>query len=271
MPYMTYSQLRKSAKTRLAPFTGKLVGVAATQIGLSIVIIQISSVPTLFFTASPALRTILYFLSAMLSGILTGILNAGIHYLFLKLYCGRPFSIGDLFYAFKNQTKTCIGISLAMSFITTVPTLPAQFFSLRAGLAMEEFSTTILSSPAAASTATLPPEVMQNFTLMLFCYTPALVITTILGLVYSQAYYLMLDFPDCSAKDALRKSRLLMRGHKGRLFYIQVCFLPLLLLGALTCGIGMLWIAPILYAVQTEFYLDLVTKRSLQNQSLRRA
>lgn len=62
-----------------------------------------------------------------------------------------------------------------------------------------------------------------------------------------------------------------MRGHKGRLFYIQVCFLPLLFLAVLSCGIGMLWIAPFIYAVQTEFYLDLVTKRSLQNHSLRRS
>lgn len=270
MPYMTYSQFRKSAKARLAPFTGKLAGVAAMQIGFTIIISQVSSVFT-FFATAPALQFLLYILFAVISGTLTGLLNAGIHYLFLKLYCGRPFSAGDLFYAFKNQTKTCALLAFALSLITTVPSLPAYYFSLRFAAVLEDFSASMLTSPAAAATATLPPEAMNDLTLMLFCYTPALIVTTLLGLVYSQAYYLILDFPSCSAREALRKSRLLMRGHKGRLFYIQVCFLPLLLLGTLTCGIGMLWIAPFLNAVQTEFYLDLVTKRSLQNQSFRRA
>lgn len=270
MPYMTYSQLRNSAKARLAPFTGKLVGVAALEFGLTIIISQVTSVLTLFATA-PALQFLFYLLSVMISGIFIRLLNAGIQYLFLKLYCGRPFSTSDLFYAFKNQTKTCTLLALVLSLITTIPTLPAYYFSLQFTAVFEDFSTAMLSSPAAASTVTLPPEAMSSLTLMLFCYTPALIVTTILELVYSQAYYLILDFPSCSVKEALRKSRLLMRGHKGRLFYIQVCFLPLLLLAVLSCGIGMLWIAPFIYAVQTEFYLDLVTKRSLQNHSLRRA
>lgn len=270
MPYMTYSQLRNSAKARLAPFTGKLVGVAAMQIGFSVIISQVSSLFTLF-AASPALQFLLYLLFTMISGTLTGLLNTGSHYLFLKLYCGRPFSAGDLFYAFKNQTKNCALLAFVLSLITTAPFMPAYYFSLRFTAALEDFSTAILSSPAAVSTTALPPEAMSSLTIMLFCFTPALIITTLLELVYSQAYYLILDFPSCSVKDVLQKSRLLMRGHKGRFFYINVCLLPLLLLGALTCGIGMLWINPFVYAVCTEFYLDLVTKRSLQNQSLRRA
>lgn len=270
MPYMTYTQLKNSAKARMKPVMGKLVGAAAIQIGLTFLITEVSSIPALF-TDSPALQTVLYCLSAITGGILTGMLDAGVCYLFLKLYCSRPFSTGDLFYAFTNRAKTCAALSFIMSLIATVPILPAYYFSMRFGLALEDLNAAILSSPAAASTAALPPEAMTDLTLALFCYTPALIITTILGLVFSQVYYLMLDFPACSVGELLQKSRLLMRGHKGRLFYIQVCFLPLFLLGALTCGIGMLWIAPFLYAVQTEFYLDLVTKRSLRIQSIRRA
>lgn len=269
MPYMTYSQLKNSAKVRIAPVRGKLVGAAAAQIGLSFVIMEVSSVSTLF-AASPALRMAFYFLSTMISGTLTGILNAGICYLFLKLYCGRPIAVSDLFYTFGHQTKTCVGLAFVMSLITTVPALPAQFFSLRFGQAMESIQLASISPDIAVEAATLPPEVMTDLTLMLFCLTPALILTTLLALIYSQAYYLMLDFPFYSVKELLKKSRLLMRGHKGRLFYIQVCFLPLLMLGVLTCGIGMLWFAPFMYAVQAEFYLDLVTKRSLQNVSARR-
>lgn len=263
MRYMTYSQLRNSAKARIAPVTGKLVGVSAIYFGLSFVIGEVSSFPALF-TDSALLQLLFYFLSAMLTGTLSGLVGAGIHYLFLKLYCGRPIAVSDLFFAFTSQTKTCAVLSFVMSLFSTLPTLPAYYFSLRLSAAMEQMTLDVLSSDVnAAAAVTLPPEVMQSMTLSLFCLTPALIITTLLSLVYSQAYYLMWDFPSCSVRELLRCSRRLMHGQKGRFFYIQVCFIPLLLLGILTCGIGMLWIAPFIYAVQTEFYLDLVTKQGL--------
>lgn len=270
MPYMTYTQLKNSAKMRIKPVMGTLVGITAIQIGLTFLITQAASIPTLF-ASSPGLMTAAYLLSATLSDTLTGMLGGGICYPFLKLYCGRPFSTGDMFHTFTARAKTCAGLSLVMSFIRTVPILPFYYFTARFELTMQDFAKTMFSSPAAAARITLPQDALTNLTIALFCLTPALILTTLLGLVYSQVYYLMLDFPACSVRELLKDSRLLMRGHKGRFFYIQVCFLPLIFLGALTCGIGMLWISPFVYAVETEFYLDLVTKRSLRNHSLRRA
>lgn len=270
MPYMTYTQLKNSAKMRMAPVMGKLVGIAAIQIGLSILITQVASIPSLL-TSSPGLMTAVYLLSTTLSGTLTGMLDGGIRYPFLKLYCGRPFSTGDIFHTFTARLKTCAGLSFAIALIRALPVVPFYYFNTRFELIMQDLTMSILSSPDKAADISLPPEAMTNLTLALFCLTPALIITVLLGLVYSQVYYLMLDFPSHSVRELLKNSRLLMRGHKGRLFYIQVCFLPLMILCALTCGIGMLWISPFVYAVETEFYLDLVTKRSLRNQSARRA
>lgn len=270
MPYMTYSQLKNSAKARIAPVIGKLVGVSAIYFGLSFVISEASAVPALF-TKSFALQAAFYFLFTVLGGTLTGMVEAGIQYLFLKLYCGRPVAVGDLFYPFTAQTKTCVGLSFVMALIDIVPTMPAYIFAMRFSTAAEQLNLEALSSEMDIAAVSLPPEIMNFLTIALFCYTPALIITTLLGLIYSQAYYLMWDFPSCSVGELLKKSRLLMHGHKGRLFYIQVCFIPLILLGVLTCGIGMLWIMPFLCAVQTEFYLDLVTKRHLPNFSARQA
>lgn len=269
MPYMTYTQLKNSATMRIKPVMGTLIGVAAIQIGLTFVITQVTSIPSLF-TTSLGLMMVVFFLSTTLSGTLTGMLDAGIRYPFLKLYCGHPFSAGDVFHTFTARTKTCAGLSFVMSLINTVPLLPFYYFFTRFGLIMQEFSMAMFSSPAKIATTPLPTEALTSLTIALFCLTPALIVTTILGLAYSQVYYLMLDFPAYSVRQLLKNSRLLMRGHKGRLFYIHVCFLPLLLLGALSCGIGMLWISPFIYAVETEFYLDLVTKRSLQIHSARR-
>lgn len=261
MPYMTYSQLKNSATMRMKPVIGKLLGAAALSLGLMALISQVTSFATLF-PIPFAVRILLYFLLTLLGNTLYGMLRAGTHYLYLKFYCGRPFSAGDLFYAFTNRTKTCLGLSFAISLIDLIPTIPVSIFMLRFNEITQHMELEALSSAAAAE-FTMPPELMRTMTILLFCCTPALILTTVFGLIYSQAYYLMLDFPAFSVRQLLRKSRLLMRGHKGRLFYIQVCFLPLFLLCMLTCGIGLLWIMPFIYAVQTEFYLDLVTKRRI--------
>lgn len=262
MPYMTYSQLKNSAKRRMAPVMGRLIGVTAIQFGLSIVISQAVSFPALL-PMPFLLRTIIYILSTVLCYTLTGMLDAGVTFIYLKLYCGRPFSVSDVFYAFTGRTKTCLGLSFVLALVTAIPFLPVSVLSLRLNTITEQMSLDILSSADAAG-FTAMPEFLNTLTILFFCLTPALIITTVLNLIYSQAYYLMLDFPACSVRELLRKSRLLMRGHKGRFFYIQVCFLPLMLLGSFTCGILLLWIIPLICAVQTEFYLDLVTKRRVQ-------
>ncbi len=260
MPYMTYPQLKTSARARMTPVMGKLIGVTAAQLGLSLVISQISSVSA-FFPNSFALQMVFYFLSSVLGHTLAGMLTAGVCYLFLKLYCNRPISTGDMFYAFTNQTKTCLGVSFIMSLISVIPTMPAYIFFMRFSIEAESFSAAAIASGLDASAVAMPPEMMNLLSISLLSYTPALILTTMLELIFAQVYYLMLDFPSCSVKELFQKSRLLMHGHKGRLFYINVCFIPLLLLCIITCGIGILWIFPFMCAVQTEFYLDLVTKR----------
>ena len=260
MPYMTYSQLKDSAKFRLSPVIGKLVGVTAIFYALKLIAGRFSSVFGLF-TDSFALQVTLSSLFLILANIIVFMLEIGFHCLMLKLYCGRPISTGDLFYAFTAQTKTALGLTTVRSLLSTLPLLPAYVLFQRVEFGMENIA---LSSDLSASTASLPPELMNLMSIALFCYTPALVLVTMLDLVYSQTYYLMLDFPSFSIKQLFQNSRLLMRGHKGRFFYIHVCILPIFLIGGLfTCGIGLLWITPFVYAVQTEFYLDLVTKRGL--------
>ena len=49
-----------------------------------------------------------------------------------------------------------------------------------------------------------------------------------------------------------------MKGHKGRLFYIGLSFIPLKLLAILSLGIGFLWVYPYQYMTQTLFFLDLM-------------
>lgn len=78
-----------------------------------------------------------------------------------------------------------------------------------------------------------------------------------LMLSYSQAVYLYIDDPHMKVMDALRESKEMMRGNKGRLFYLIISFIGLLLLSVLSCYIGLLWIAPYMNTTLTLFYMDL--------------
>ena len=83
-------------------------------------------------------------------------------------------------------------------------------------------------------------------------------VSVVLGLLYAQAFYLLHDFPQYTAKELLKKSRRLMVHHKGRLFYLYVSFLPLMLLGLFSFGLALLWVIPYIAATQAEFFLNLI-------------
>ena len=85
------------------------------------------------------------------------------------------------------------------------------------------------------------------------------IVALILDLLYAPAFFLMHDFPQYSARELLAMSRKLMAGNKGRLFYLYLSYLPLLLLGILSCGIALLWVFPYLNAALAEFYMDIIT------------
>ena len=77
----------------------------------------------------------------------------------------------------------------------------------------------------------------------------------------------MLDFPERSAKEALKLSLQIMRGHKGRLFYVQISFLPLMFLCLLSFGIGYLWLVPYMNMTSAVFFLDLMNPAQQKQDS----
>lgn len=79
----------------------------------------------------------------------------------------------------------------------------------------------------------------------------------ILLYAYSMAPYILAEHPDYTATQALRESRMMMRGHKWRLFCLQFSFIGWALLAGLTCGIGVLWLIPYQEASNAIFYLEL--------------
>lgn len=71
------------------------------------------------------------------------------------------------------------------------------------------------------------------------------IVSTILAVFvqmwYALALYLLLDHPQMKARESLKISRQIMKGNKGRLFYIYLSFIGLQILCLLSLGIGSLW------------------------------
>ncbi len=88
---------------------------------------------------------------------------------------------------------------------------------------------------------------------MLLLVVPGVILTY----AYSMAPYILAEHPDYTGIQALRESRMMMRGHKWRLFCLQISFIGWAILAGLTCGIGVLWLTPYTEASTAIFYLEL--------------
>ncbi|MGR3742334.1 DUF975 family protein [Companilactobacillus sp. DQM5] len=58
--------------------------------------------------------------------------------------------------------------------------------------------------------------------------------------------------------DYITQSRKLMNGHKFDYFVLQLSYIGWMLLGIITLGIGLLWVAPYVQATNAAFFNDLV-------------
>ncbi|MDD4715149.1 MAG: DUF975 family protein [Oscillospiraceae bacterium] len=74
---------------------------------------------------------------------------------------------------------------------------------------------------------------------------------------YRMAFFILLDYPEVSALEAIAMSKEMMRGHKMDLFLLDLSFIGWLLLVPFTCGILGLWVAPYSLASAGNFYAAL--------------
>lgn len=80
------------------------------------------------------------------------------------------------------------------------------------------------------------------------------------GLVKSYAYamtpYIMLEKPEMGINDAITKSRQMMKGHKWKLFCLDLSFTGWMLLSIITFGIALVYVWPYYSAARAEFYKE---------------
>ena len=86
-------------------------------------------------------------------------------------------------------------------------------------------------------------------------WTLLLIIPGIIASIsYSQVYYIMIDNPEMTAIEAIKKSKEIMQGHKMDYFILSLSFLGWAILCLLTLGIGTLWLIPYMNVTMVNFY-----------------
>ncbi|MDQ6419347.1 DUF975 family protein [Paenibacillus sp. LHD-117] len=74
---------------------------------------------------------------------------------------------------------------------------------------------------------------------------------------YSQVPYILADNPNIGYKRAVRLSSQMTRGHKFRIFVLDLSFIGWILLGFLALFVGVLFVLPYINATKAELYLKL--------------
>ncbi len=73
---------------------------------------------------------------------------------------------------------------------------------------------------------------------------------------YAQTWYVLADYPELTANQAINRSEEMMQGHKIKLFLLTLWILLLVLLGVVTLFIGFFWIGPWIAAISAQFYTE---------------
>ena len=101
-------------------------------------------------------------------------------------------------------------------------------------------------------------ELLSYLSFVMMCSAVSTLVYTLVTLRFTMATYLLLDDDSLGGIQALKESSRMMKGHKGRYFYVNISFFGVLLLSVFTCGIGMLWTMPYMETTFVYFYRDLI-------------
>ncbi len=237
--FATTAQLKGIAKERSLGKYGTLIGA-----NLMIFAIQflISAVTTVSSGGSIILIVINNIITLIVN-ILLGLLVSGKAYLYMNLLYSQPVSTSDIFFGLRQQPQKAVIIQSVFVLVDFFISIPSQILLV-----------TYQHSPS-----------IETMTAVLIALCVSMIVNVIVSLIYSQSFFLLHDFPDRSAREILATSRRLMKGNKFRLFYLNVSFLPLYLLGVVTLFVPLLWVSVYRYASTCAFYQDLISKAANQN------
>lgn len=248
--YMPSAVLRDNAKGFLNGKYKSAIGATFVYIAISNVLLNAISmlsdgIKTLFVksgsTSFAAVVTV-YILSYILSGIgvvITSMFLLGMAYYYLKMGTGHLPRVSDIFYGFREEAGKTFQASLGVTAPAFISYAPAFFIYI--------FYT-------ASKSRSLLYALITAAVLGTVCYL-------FFDISLKMTFYILVDFPELSAMEALKSSWEKMNGHRMRLFLLELSFIPYIVLSLLSLGVGMFWVYPYIQESIAQFYLDLMNPK----------
>ena len=181
------------------------------------------------------MQAVLYYLASFIITLIELLLNCGVKRIHLGIARGQQVQVSDMFWVVKNRPDRILIGGFLITLITWIPMIPSFVFDLEAPESLSTLYYMIISELLSMA------GLFVGFLITLPLYF---------------VFWIYAEDPDIDTRDAFRQSISLTRGIKGRLVTMELSFIGWMLLGALTMGIGLLWIMPYMEQAFTNFYLD---------------
>lgn len=183
-------------------------------------------------TAGAAVAIGIWYIVIFLMAVLFMIGIMRICYLFCTGQTGR---VGDFLYGFKNHPVRFLGVSMLVSLISMLGSVP--------GIVLMVTGTQVMAGIAGT-------------VMYLLGYVLAVFLSTAVALRYFLAVFVLVEEPWRKVGECIHLSKEMMAGNKLRLLMLQLSFFGIVLLNYMTMGIGTLWILPYTISTNICFYLS---------------
>ena len=170
-------------------------------------------------------------LSFVISVILL-VIDAGFHYMYLQLARHRQIRITDMFRCFRWQSDTSIKLAFLLSLLNLGASFPFLLLSL------------------------LAPALYSGVAMNILLFLLQVCVLAVINIIYSMSFFILVDMPDLSPVQIMKKSRNLTRGYRLRLAGLTISMVGYVLLGIISLGIGLLWVCPYVGTILAHFYLS---------------
>ena len=200
----TAAELKAIAKERSLDKYGILI---LANIIIFVLQMAISSIVTISDSGSLVIFTINEIIILIVQ-ILLGILVSGKAYLYMNLIYSQTVSTSDIFFGLKQHPNKAVMIQSLFVLADFLASLPASIILF-------------ILTPTSSQT------VRTTFYIL---FAIGLIVNIYVSLTYSQAFYLLHDYPDRSAKELLAYSKSLMQGNRFKLFCLHISFITLIIL-----------------------------------------
>lgn len=158
---------------------------------------------------------------------------------------GASAGIGKLLWGFKNNYLNIVKTLFIRGLILAIPVI---IYTAIVGVTV---GLSVLGGPGKMVIAGVSAIVA------LLLLIPVLAVNIYLSYCWYLVPYILSENPEIGSMEALRLSKRMMNGHKFNTFVLGLSFIGWYLLGALLCGIGLLFVNPYCEATFAELYATL--------------